>query len=140
MPPHIYSLAQTILAQIEVALLARVNHSPTHGVDGSSDIDSQTATRLPVGLKRVSTDSMSSVKVPTQAVCLLGRSGSGKSVNMEHLIEYLLTPQSRSSNSPSSYTHEFTLTGMFTIILAFQRARHISFLLSQYCIIGPQIF
>ncbi|KAM7537030.1 hypothetical protein Aperf_G00000067063 [Anoplocephala perfoliata] len=111
MPPHIYSLAQTILARMEVALWGRDEeeaHSPTHAVDcSSSDID---VPGSQVGRERVFTDSMSAVKMPTQAVCLLGRSGSGKTVNAEHLIEYLLTPQTRSSNSPPSNPHESILT------------------------------
>nr|CDS31290.2 myosin xviiia [Hymenolepis microstoma] len=102
MPPHIYSVAQTIIARIEAEFLVRKERSSTSGINGNSSH---------VGRDRVSTASMSAVKIPTQAVCLLGRSGSGKSMNAEYLIEYLLTPQStQSSNSSSQCINEPNLT------------------------------
>ncbi|KAH9282632.1 Unconventional myosin-XVIIIa [Echinococcus granulosus] len=86
MPPHIYSVAQTIWARMEGLFLAREGVLPPGAVDANC---STTA----VNRDRVSTTSLlaATIKVPTQAVCLLGRSGSGKSVNTEHLIEYLLS-------------------------------------------------
>ncbi|VDO16190.1 unnamed protein product [Rodentolepis nana] len=102
MPPHIYSVAQTILARIEAEFLARKDLSSPARINDN----------FPHTVRdRVSTASMSTIKFPTQAVCLLGRSGSGKSVNAEYLIEYLLTPQStQSSKSSPQYTNESNLT------------------------------
>lgn len=86
MPPHIYSVAQTILARMEGLFLARTGGLPpdTANVDCSTIVTNR---------NHVSTASLaaSTIKVPTQAVCLLGRSGSGKSVNTEYLVEYLLS-------------------------------------------------
>ncbi|KAL5110738.1 Unconventional myosin-XVIIIa [Taenia crassiceps] len=86
MPPHIYSVAQTILARMEHLFVAR-GGGPSSGAT-SADCPTNITNR-----SRVSTASLAAatIKVPTQAVCLLGRSGSGKSVNTEYLIEYLLS-------------------------------------------------
>ncbi|KAM3171852.1 hypothetical protein ACTXT7_015770 [Hymenolepis weldensis] len=108
MPPHIYSVAQTIYARMEAEFLAREERSSTPGMNGNSSNVDSTPT---FGRERISTASISAVKVPTQAVCLLGRSGSGKSVNTEHLIEYLLTPQSfQTSESLSQHINKANLT------------------------------
>ncbi|VDK33552.1 unnamed protein product [Taenia asiatica] len=86
MPPHIYSVAQTILARIEGLFLAR-GGSPSSGA-ANADCSTTITNRNSVCTASLGA---ATIKVPTQAVCLLGRSGSGKSVNTEYLIEYLLS-------------------------------------------------
>ncbi|KAL5965565.1 Unconventional myosin-XVIIIa [Taenia solium] len=86
MPPHIYSVAQTILARMEGLFLAR-GGSPS---SGAANADCSTTITNPNSVCTASLGA-ATIKVPTQAVCLLGRSGSGKSVNTEYLIEYLLS-------------------------------------------------
>ncbi|VDM16936.1 unnamed protein product, partial [Hydatigera taeniaeformis] len=86
MPPHIYSVAQTILARMEGLFLERGEDSPPGALNADCPLSIANRNRVPTVPLAAAT-----IKVPTQAVCFLGRSGSGKSVNAEHLIEYLLS-------------------------------------------------
>uniref|UniRef100_A0A5K3EX37 Myosin motor domain-containing protein n=1 Tax=Mesocestoides corti TaxID=53468 RepID=A0A5K3EX37_MESCO len=89
MPPHIYSVAQTALANLKRAFIARRDFGAADECFEASG-DERTCSITTDGVSAAST---APVKVPTQAICVLGRSGSGKSINTEHLVEYFF-PQS----------------------------------------------
>ncbi len=69
MPPHVYSVAQVAFARLEIA----TNELYANGKARSKHF------------------------CPSQGICLLGRSGAGKSMSTELILEYLV---SRPSPTP----------------------------------------
>ncbi|VDK83572.1 unnamed protein product [Dibothriocephalus latus] len=69
MPPHVYSVAQTALARLEAS----------EAVSGGTLLTTSLYAQ-PSG----------ALRIPTQAICLLGRSGAGKSISTEHILEYCI--------------------------------------------------
>ncbi|BHF63640.1 hypothetical protein SprV_0200663400 [Sparganum proliferum] len=89
MPPHIYSVTQTALARLEAVFYLRQHYgakSASEPLIGQSEAVSG-GTVLTSSMYCQSTGAL---KIPTQAICLLGRSGAGKSISTEHILEYCI--------------------------------------------------
>uniref|UniRef100_A0A183SRL2 Myosin motor domain-containing protein n=1 Tax=Schistocephalus solidus TaxID=70667 RepID=A0A183SRL2_SCHSO len=91
MPPHVYSVAQTALARLDAVFYLRQHY----GAKSASEPPTGQSEAVSNGtLLTTSLFSQPSValKIPTQAICLLGRSGAGKSISTEHILEYCICP------------------------------------------------
>ncbi|KAL7065163.1 hypothetical protein AAHC03_04571 [Spirometra sp. Aus1] len=89
MPPHIYSVAQTALARLEAVFYLRQHY----GAKSASEPligQSETVSGGTVLTCSMYCQSAGALKIPTQAICLLGRSGAGKSISTEHILEYCI--------------------------------------------------